>query len=194
MTDFLEREQTRLNARGSALPNYGKHPKCHLVISSEREYEFGWIFFWCAKEFLEGNDNCALGGNAPLIVDRINGQLYITGTAHRLEYYIELYRKGLRCRVGGKTLLLVREVRDTQLALNLLSQFCFTEAKTDFAHGVQWRIPERLTIEELESRLKYLPCKLGPINVDSMAQIEWLQKLSTSGTVRYDLLDESEIT
>ena len=74
-----------------------KHPKRELVIVREQEYEFGWLFCWGSKEFADSGDaKHALIGAAPLIVDRSDGQIYVTGTAHQMEYYIDEYRRGIR--------------------------------------------------------------------------------------------------
>jgi len=74
-------------------------PHIHLVVSKVIEYDFGWVFCYNAKEYLETNDmELGLTGNAPLIVDRNDGQLYITGTAYPIEHYLDQYRKGVRTR------------------------------------------------------------------------------------------------
>jgi hypothetical protein len=42
-----------------------------------REEDFGWAFFYNSKQFVETGDiEWALGGNAPLIVDRSTGELH----------------------------------------------------------------------------------------------------------------------
>jgi hypothetical protein len=86
-----------MNSFGSALPGYEKRPKHQLVIVREQEYEFGWVFIYGTKEFVETGDvKHVLVGGGPVIVDRNDGQIYHTGTAHRLEHYIDEYRKGIR--------------------------------------------------------------------------------------------------
>jgi hypothetical protein len=91
--------EARKNAFGSALPGHKDRPKHRLVIVSEREYDFGWVFFYNTKEYVDSGDpELGLVGNAPLIVDRTDGKLYVTGTVHPLEYYIEEYRKSMRRR------------------------------------------------------------------------------------------------
>jgi hypothetical protein len=86
-----------MNSFGSALPGYRDRPRHHLVIVEEREYEFGWAFFWNTKEFVDSEDHRHnLAGNAPMIVDRSDGQLYVTGTAHSWAHYLEEYRSGKR--------------------------------------------------------------------------------------------------
>jgi hypothetical protein len=95
--DYLRRAETRMNSFGSALPGHRDRPKHHLVIVDEREYEFGWAFFWNTKEFVESGDHRhPLAGNAPMIVDRSDGRLYVTGTAHSWEHYLGEYRGGKR--------------------------------------------------------------------------------------------------
>lgn len=93
--DYLRGSGERMNSFGSALPGHKNRPRHELVIVKEIEYDFGWVFCWNTKEFMESRDfRHGLAGNAPFIVDRNDGQLYVTGTAHRLDYYIEEYRKG----------------------------------------------------------------------------------------------------
>ena len=56
------------------------------------EADFGWVFFWQSQPSLEtGNFSDQLLGNAPLIVDRRDGALRVTGTAHPIEHCIKQY-------------------------------------------------------------------------------------------------------
>ena len=99
VTEHLRQMETRKHSFASALPGHKDRPKHHLVVVSEREYDFGWVFFYNTKEYVDSGDPVlGLVGNAPLIVDRTDGQLYVTGTAHHLEHYIEEYRQGTRRR------------------------------------------------------------------------------------------------
>ena len=46
-----------------------------------------WMFYYNTKEFIRSGDfKYALAGNAPLIMDRADGKLYVTGTAHPSAY------------------------------------------------------------------------------------------------------------
>ena len=68
---------------------------CELQIISEltQEERFGWVFYYDAKKYIEtGNPKFAIGGNAPIIIDAQTGNIEETGTAHPVEYYIELYK------------------------------------------------------------------------------------------------------
>jgi hypothetical protein len=47
-----------------------------------------------------GDFKHAIAGNAPVIVDRRDGSLHPTGTAHPIEHYVEQFRRR-RCRLSG---------------------------------------------------------------------------------------------
>jgi len=67
-----------------------------LVESETIEKEWGWIFVYQSKEYLDTNEiQYALAGNAPFIVNRHTGKLSVTGTAQPLDYYIAEYEKNL---------------------------------------------------------------------------------------------------
>jgi hypothetical protein len=99
ISERLAKMERSMNDFGSALPNHKDQPYLHLVVTKTTEYDFGWVFAYNTKQYLEtDNINCALAGNAPLIVDKNDGQVYVTGTARPVEHYIEEYRKGVRIR------------------------------------------------------------------------------------------------
>jgi len=58
------------------------------------EHAFGWVFFYNSRKFLETGDlQFALGGNAPLLVNRESGEVVPLGTARPTEHYIAEYEK-----------------------------------------------------------------------------------------------------
>lgn len=64
-----------------------------VAEQNTREEDFGWVFFYDSERYMQtGEIGYALGGNAPIIVSRENGEVTVTGTAHPLEYYIQKYR------------------------------------------------------------------------------------------------------
>jgi hypothetical protein len=82
---------------GIGNPEREKRRKHELVIAREQEYEFGWLFVYATKKFVETGDiKHTLVGGSPLIVDRNDGQIYATGTARMTEHYIDEYRRGIR--------------------------------------------------------------------------------------------------
>ena len=63
-----------------------------LMDSETIAKPYGWIFFYNSKAYLEGGDfSDVLAGNAPLLVDRVDGELRVTGTARPLEEYLAAY-------------------------------------------------------------------------------------------------------
>lgn len=66
-----------------------------LVVDQETiETDFGWVFFYETEAYLKsGAFEDMLLGNAPLIVDRVDGSIHETGTARDITWYIENYRR-----------------------------------------------------------------------------------------------------
>ncbi len=68
--------------------------KLTILEKETIEGDFGWVFFYQSKKFIESGDYAyALGGNAPLLVSRQDGKLHTTGTAHPIETYINNFRR-----------------------------------------------------------------------------------------------------
>jgi hypothetical protein len=66
------------------------------TISGVTAKPCGWVFFYNSREYLEtGNPRSCYAGNAPFIVDRIDGELRVTGTAEPLEVYLAAYEATL---------------------------------------------------------------------------------------------------
>jgi len=65
-----------------------------LILEDTIEDDFGWVFFYNSKEYLDtGNILFMLAGNAPIIVDKFDGSVHETGTAEPIEVYIEQYKR-----------------------------------------------------------------------------------------------------
>ncbi len=81
----------------SPLPRHDERHDQKLVVVRVDEHEFGWVYFYDGSRHVQtGNVRDAVAGNAPLIVDRSDGKLYITGTAHPIEFYLQEFRSGIR--------------------------------------------------------------------------------------------------
>jgi hypothetical protein len=53
---------------------------------------YGWVFFYKSRRYLaSGETRDMLAGNAPILVDRVNAELRVTGTAHSIEKYLTEY-------------------------------------------------------------------------------------------------------
>jgi hypothetical protein len=55
------------------------------------EHPFGWVFFYNTKEYIEGDRNAGLVGNAAIIVDRHSGKPSRAGTSYPIEWLIHAY-------------------------------------------------------------------------------------------------------
>lgn len=66
-----------------------------LIILEQKtvEKEWGWVVFWTSRLWNEGGFKYALAGNAPFIVQRKDGKLFETGTAHSIDHYIEQFEE-----------------------------------------------------------------------------------------------------
>jgi hypothetical protein len=71
-------------------------PELEPVLLDEETLErnFGWVFFYQSKRYLEtGEIRDALAGNAPLVVTKADGRIHITGTAYPVEHYLERFEE-----------------------------------------------------------------------------------------------------
>jgi Immunity protein 35 len=94
---YLEEHEIASYDFGSALPGHDDRHDQKLVIVRVDEHEFGWLYFYDSSKHVETGDvSYALAGNAPLIVDKNDGKLYVTGTAQPIKHYLELYRRGVK--------------------------------------------------------------------------------------------------
>ena len=63
-----------------------------LLHDLTAEHSFGWLFFYTSQDFIRTRDpNDAVGGNAPLLVERETGRLFVTGTAYPTQHYLDRY-------------------------------------------------------------------------------------------------------
>ena len=70
-----------------------------LIVVDEAtiEKDYGWVFFYTSRRFLETGDICYMvAGNGPIIVDRQNGTMIQLGTALPVKEYIEEYEANRR--------------------------------------------------------------------------------------------------
>lgn len=69
-------------------------PELLVVDQQTIETDFGWVFFYETETYLKsGAFEDMLLGNAPLIVDQVDGSIHETGTARDIAWYIENYRR-----------------------------------------------------------------------------------------------------
>ncbi|SDL12420.1 YrhB domain-containing protein [Nonomuraea jiangxiensis] len=60
-----------------------------FVIVEMEEYPIGWVYYYQSSRYLRTRRmSAALMGNAPVLIDRRDGSILPTGTAHAVEHYI----------------------------------------------------------------------------------------------------------
>ena len=66
---------------------------CEITLIEDKPY--GWVFHYNSKDYDPNSISTYLVGNAPIIIDRVVGELRVTGTAYPTEYYIKEYEATL---------------------------------------------------------------------------------------------------
>jgi hypothetical protein len=67
-----------------------------LMLEHTITKPYGWVFVYQSIEYIKTRDDLyVLCGNAPLIVDRIDGELRITGTGRPIAHYLSAYEASL---------------------------------------------------------------------------------------------------
>jgi hypothetical protein len=66
-----------------------------LLYEHTLEFELGWVFFYQTREYTETRDiTKMIADNSPVIVDKRDGSLHVTGTDAPIEKYMRDYVKG----------------------------------------------------------------------------------------------------
>jgi hypothetical protein len=71
-----------------------------LVIVEERTIErpWGWVFFWTTRGWLNGDTHYALGGNAPILINRYDVSMRGCATSRSIQECIAEYERELSGR------------------------------------------------------------------------------------------------
>jgi len=65
-----------------------------LLPQLTMEFELGWVFFYQTREYVETGDMMQMmEGNDPLIINKFDGSLHVTGTGLPIEKHIRDYIK-----------------------------------------------------------------------------------------------------
>ncbi len=80
--------------KSSAFPKESDILELGLVEEATIEGDFGWVFFWTTRAYLETEDDrYALVGNAPILISRRDGSLHLAGTAYPIEVFIKNFKR-----------------------------------------------------------------------------------------------------
>src|SRR5260370_42433557 len=76
---------------------------CVIVTEHTLKRPYGWVFFYDSRAYLaSGKTSDMVAGNAPILVDRIDGEVRVTVTAQPLESYFPRYEAGLSVVLMGE--------------------------------------------------------------------------------------------
>ena len=76
------------------LNTHYKVPNDELIIVDSLDKEYGWIFFYDSRQYLESHDKqYAIAGNAPVAVEKSDGSLHFLNTVQSVEEMIADYEK-----------------------------------------------------------------------------------------------------
>ncbi|MCP4004967.1 MAG: hypothetical protein GY725_12300 [bacterium] len=80
------------------------------------EREWGWVFFYQSRLWMEtGESRYRSADNGPMIVNRFDGTIHSTGTAHEPDYYITRYETEYeRDRLGWCLVLIELSIGDPE--------------------------------------------------------------------------------
>lgn len=68
--------------------------RCIVIDDSTISKPYGWVFFYGLRP-ADVQRGEMIGGNAPIIFERINGGITVTGTACSIEHYLAEYEKNI---------------------------------------------------------------------------------------------------
>ncbi|MDX2241943.1 MAG: YrhB domain-containing protein [Leptolyngbyaceae cyanobacterium bins.302] len=92
---MINKEEARLLALEQISKNWdvnGGHPV--LLDEATIERNFGWVFFYDSSKHIEtGELRDAIAGNAPIIVNKYDGSIHVTGTHKSVFDFIDAYER-----------------------------------------------------------------------------------------------------
>ena len=66
--------------------------QCVILKEKTVKRPYGWVFFYDSRRYrASGVSQDLVAGNAPILVDRMNVEIRVIGTAHPLETYLVQY-------------------------------------------------------------------------------------------------------
>lgn len=87
MNRYVEELQTKVDT----LPQDERYT-LSIIQDKILEFELGWVFFYDSLEFLKSGDPTKrIVGNSPIIIDKRDGSLKVTGTSRSIKFYIDEY-------------------------------------------------------------------------------------------------------
>jgi hypothetical protein len=144
-----------------------------------RETRAGWYF-----PYAIGAEEEMLFGSSGVIVHKETGAVLQLGTAFPVERDLQLYDKGYQFELYD---VVVLGFASLEKAVSALESLRLQTADPEYEAGRVWRIPRRLSREEIRNRLEKLPALFEAVSLYFVA--EALEQPRSDGTLQVDLLE-----
>lgn len=115
------------------------------LVPGEKDLEHGWYFAW---------RNDGLAGSHGFAISKATGTLMHFGSAFSVERDLRMYDLGMDAERHD---LVILEIANADETVEMLRRVAPSVVELSYGSGTVWRIPRRLTEEELRSRLARLP-------------------------------------
>ncbi len=161
-----------MQARGLA-EEFGRNTG-RTLASAVTQLERGWYFAW-------RNDGRV--GSHGLAVSKATGHILEFGSAFPVERDLRMYDLGMD---ADKHDLVILQVADAEETLRMLRRLAPTVVELSYESGTVWRVPRRLTEDELRSRLTSLPAIFPDVGL--YFEFEAIEAARSSGWCVIELL------
>jgi len=125
-------------------------------------------------------------GSNGVIVNKRTGACFVLGSAYPVERDLAAHDEGFQFNSYDLT---ITAVRDKERALDAIEDLGITIVVLETERGVEWRIPRRLTREELRARISDLPCTFRDVRL--YFRVEVLQQARRDGTFTFQATDHA---
>jgi hypothetical protein len=147
---MIERDAARALAQKAVHDRQGSVSSGHLlVIDPDRftETREGWYFPYSPAP-------PDLMGSTGVIVHKRTGRVFVLGSAFSVERDIRAFDEGFQFEIYD---LVILEIMDRERTVDTLVTVGPTVITPEYEYGTVWRIPHRLSKQEIELRLAKLP-------------------------------------
>jgi hypothetical protein len=164
---MIDRETARLLAQKAV------HHLIHPDLCTETRE--GWFFPY--------DDEFGVTGSAGVIVHKWSGRALVLGShpAFTLERDLRAYDEGFQFKVYD---LVILEISDRQKTIDVLARVGPAVVVPEYEHGAVWRIPRRLSRDEIEGRLDKLPVVFPEVRLWTC--VEALQEARDRGYFQFE--------
>jgi hypothetical protein len=120
------------------------------------ELRNGWFFP------LRSSSTIPVAGSHGVIVNKRSGAAFALGSAFPVERDLDFYDRGFETTHYD---LVILEIHDLQATLDTLESIGPKIVELQYESDIVWRIPRRLSRDELSARLRSLPCVFGDVHL-----------------------------